>query len=232
MNTKKIKLFLINDGFVDKYLNKYKNDFIQSIIKKDGVVDLVLNFNEGTKDKVEIFFKKYSKYIFPNKDLKILLYNLLVKNKLKIAFAESCTGGNIASSFVYDVEGASKCFIGSFVTYSNELKHDILKVSKRSLKEFGAVSLEVVEEMVKGSFDITNADIVAAISGITGPTGGTKEKPVGTICIAISLKNKFFDKGIIKLNGNRQSMIKYVTNLIYFLIWRRLNLNIPCFNDE
>ena len=65
MKSKKIKLFLINDGVVDKYLNKYKNDFIQSIIKKDGVVDLVLNFNEYDREKVEIFLKKISKYIFP-----------------------------------------------------------------------------------------------------------------------------------------------------------------------
>ena len=112
---------------------------------------------------------------------------LLQKNKMFFTSAESCTGGLLSQSIV-SVPGSSAWFGCSFITYSNISKHKILGVSKDSLKAFGAVSEEVVEEMVTGALDESHADLGIAISGIAGPGGGTDKRPVGTVCVAWKLK--------------------------------------------
>ena len=103
----------------------------------------------------------------------------------KITFAESCTGGLIASTLT-KYPGASNCFDGSVVTYSNEIKHEWLGVSLETLKRYGAVSEQTVKEMLLGVLEISKANYAIAVSGIAGPTGGTKEKPVGTVYIGVA----------------------------------------------
>jgi len=110
---------------------------------------------------------------------------LLSKHNLTLGVAESCTGGLI-SSMLTNVPGSSHYFIGGVIAYNNKIKLDILKVSAKTLKIYGAVSEKTAAEMARGIKDICCADIGLAVTGIAGPDGGTKEKPVGTVYIAMS----------------------------------------------
>ncbi|MCQ2052998.1 MAG: CinA family protein [archaeon] len=107
------------------------------------------------------------------------------KKGLKLSLAESCTGGMI-SSIITSISGSSLFFLGSAVTYSNESKEKVLGVSHDTLTIYGAVSSETSIEMAKGSLKIYGSDIAASVTGISGPSGGTKEKPVGTVWIAVT----------------------------------------------
>lgn len=108
----------------------------------------------------------------------------LIEHKLTIATAESCTGGFLSSKLT-DVSGSSEYVKLNFVTYANEAKHKILGVSWDILNNFGAVSEECAEAMANGLFEATGCDIALCTTGIAGPTGGTKEKPVGLVYISM-----------------------------------------------
>lgn len=111
----------------------------------------------------------------------------LIENKLTIATAESCTGG-LLSSKLTDVSDSSEYVKLNFVTYANEAKHKILGVSWDILNNFGAVSEECAEAMANGLYEATDCDIALCTTGIAGPTGGTKEKPVGLVYISMRYK--------------------------------------------
>lgn len=112
----------------------------------------------------------------------------LIEKKMKISTAESCTGGLIAGE-ITSVSGSSQCFDCGVVTYSNQQKHKLLGVREETLARFGAVSEETALEMCEGVRDLAASDIGISVTGIAGPTGGSKEKPVGTVWIGISAKN-------------------------------------------
>jgi PncC family amidohydrolase len=114
------------------------------------------------------------------------LINLLIRQKLTIATAESCTGGLIAK-LITDVPGSSEVFIGGVVSYSNAMKIKWLGVRPETLEHFGAVSEPTVAEMLLGIRSATGAKLAVAVSGIAGPSGGTPEKPVGTVFIGIAI---------------------------------------------
>ena len=122
-----------------------------------------------------------------NKAKKII--NLLKKKKLKISFAESCTGG-LLSNVITSVGGSSKVFKLGLIAYSNESKITVLKVSKRIIRKYGAVSGQVCRAMAKNVGKISNTNISVAITGIAGPSGGTKKKPVGLVYIGLKKNNK------------------------------------------
>ncbi|WP_198305697.1 CinA family protein [Arcobacter vandammei] len=115
----------------------------------------------------------------------IELQELLRKHNKSITTAESCTGGLVAS-MITKISGSSDIFNGSIVTYSNKIKNQELNVKNETLEKFGAVSIEVVNEMLDGAISKFEADFAIAISGIAGPNGGTINKPVGTVVIGIS----------------------------------------------
>lgn len=110
---------------------------------------------------------------------------LLKSKKLKLATAESCTGGLI-SKRITDVSGSSEVFDGGVVCYSNRFKENVLGVSPEILKKYGAVSRETAREMVKGVLSLTKADIAVAVTGIAGPSSDDTNKPVGLVYIAVS----------------------------------------------
>lgn len=148
------------------------------------------------------------------------LIELLKAKKLTISTAESCTGGLI-SKIITDIPGASEVFIGGVVSYSNEMKMKWLGVKQATLERYGAVSEQTVREMLSGIMQKTDSDLAVAVSGIAGPTGGTPEKPVGTVFIGIG----FHDQSIIEkylFKGSREDVraqsaievLKMITNFI------------------
>ena len=127
----------------------------------------------------------------------------LNKKKLKISFAESCTGGMLASK-ITSISGASKVFGLGLVTYSNQAKISILKVNKRIIQKYGAVSPQCCEAMVKNLAKISKAQINVSITGIAGPNGGTKSKPVGLVYIGVKKNNKILiTKNIFKQKSRK-----------------------------
>ena len=128
-----------------------------------------------------------SEYLVTDRDssMEALIGQLLLQKKWTVATAESCTGGLIAHQ-LSAVPGASAYFKGSVVCYANETKENVLNVQKNTLLQYGAVSEETVSEMAKGVIKLMKADVALAVSGIMGPAGGTPEKPVGTVYVAVS----------------------------------------------
>ena len=131
------------------------------------------------------------------------LVKKLNKKKLKISFAESCTGGMLASK-ITSISGASKVFGLGLVTYSNQAKISVLKVNKSIIQKYGAVSSQCCEAMVKNLSKISKAQINVSITGIAGPNGGTKTKPVGLVYIGVKNKNKILiTKNIFKQKSRK-----------------------------
>ena len=132
---------------------------------------------------------------------------LLLRKKLTIATAESCTGGLLSHQIV-SVPGSSAYFMGGVIAYDNQVKIEHLQVSPKTLQQYGAVSEQTVIEMVKGALKKFDTDLAVSVSGIAGPSGGTPEKPVGTIWIAIGHQNHINTKKIF-IGKNRLTNIQY-----------------------
>lgn len=168
-------------------------------LPKPGIIRLRLTGRGKDKEEVQSQISVEGcklKYIlgdavFDEEDipLEILIGNLLREKNLTVSTAESCTGGSIAAKLT-SVPGSSDYFKGGIVAYSNEIKESLLGVSSETLKKQGAVSEETVIEMVKGAMKALKTDCAVSTSGIAGPGGGTKEKPVGTVWIAAAYKNE------------------------------------------
>tara|TARA_B110000495_G_C22966458_1_gene566823 strand:+ start:627 stop:1097 length:471 start_codon:yes stop_codon:yes gene_type:complete len=141
------------------------------------------------------------------KNLANKLVKKLTKKKLKISFAESCTGGML-SSMITSISGSSKVFNLGLITYSDKAKIDILQVPKKIIKKYGAVSNECCLSMVKNLNRISKADISVSITGVAGPNGGTKLKPVGLVYIGIIKGNKVMIKKNLFKSKNRISVQK------------------------
>ena len=135
------------------------------------------------------------------------LVKKLIKKKLKISFAESCTGGLLASS-ITSISGSSKIFNLGLVTYSNQAKVKFLKINKNIIKKYGAVSHECCLAMVNNLSKISKANINVSITGIAGPNGGTKQKPVGLVYIGIKRGNKTQINKCFFKNKTRSSIQK------------------------
>ena len=141
------------------------------------------------------------------KKLSQKILNLLIKKKLKISFAESCTGGLLSSS-ITSLSGSSKVFYLGLVTYSNNAKINILKVPKKIILKYGAVSHETCSLMVKNLNKISKTNISVSITGIAGPKGGTEKKPVGLVYIGIKNNNKTKVEKYLFKNKKRISIQK------------------------
>jgi competence/damage-inducible protein CinA C-terminal domain len=145
------------------------------------------------------------------KKLSQKLVKILSKKKLKISFAESCTGGLLSSS-ITSISGSSKIFTLGLVTYSNEAKINILKVPKNIIKENGAVSYETCVSMLKNLGKISKTNISVSITGVAGPKGGTKKKPIGLVYIGIQKGNKILVKKYLFKNKKRNYIQKATVN--------------------
>ena len=145
------------------------------------------NIINPIKEKLK---KEFSEFIFGENDdnLSSVLIKELIKRKESLVFAESCSGGLLSSS-ITSIPGSSQVFKGSIISYSNNLKESLLNVPENLIKKFGAVSEEVAETMAINAKEKLNSDWSIAISGIAGPGGGNKEKPVGLVYISIAGPN-------------------------------------------
>ena len=143
------------------------------------------------------------------------LTTLLKKKRIKVAIAESCTGGLISYN-LSKTPGASKYFMMGVVSYSNKSKIDFLKVKQKTLTKFGAVSAETCKEMCKNLLKTSKTNIAISVTGIAGPDGGTKKKPIGLVYIGVCSKKKLeiikfiFNKKFSRLNIQNQTLIKTI----------------------
>ena len=151
------------------------------------------------------------------KKLSQKIVNVLRKKGLKISFAESCTGGLLSSS-ITSISNSSKVFTIGLVTYSNQSKISLLKVPKKIISKHGAVSYETCLSMVKNLNKITKTNISVSITGIAGPKGGTKKKPVGLVFIGIKKGNKTLVKKYLFKNKKRSSIQRVTVNKALNLI--------------
>ena len=139
----------------------------------------------------------------------------LKKNKIKVAVAESCTGGLISYNLT-KIPGASKFFMVGIVSYSNISKLDLLKVRQKTLTKYGAVSAETCKEMCNNLLKISKTNIAISVTGIAGPDGGTKKKPIGLVYVGICSKNKFeikkfnFGKKLSRINIQNLTLKKTI----------------------
>ena len=145
---------------------------------------------------------------------------ILIKNNLSLSSAESCTGGLI-SSYLTDIDGASKFIFQNFVTYSNEAKTKFLGVKKETLDSFGAVSKETAYEMSKGLLKYTDCSI--ATTGILGPTGGTKEKPIGLVYISLGYKDKIEIIKYISKKADTNNRLEIKKDIVEYTLLSFLN---------
>lgn len=141
---------------------------------------------------------------------------LLIANNLSLSTAESCTGGGVAA-LITSVPGSSGYFKGGIVAYDNEVKKNLLGVSPETLSAYGAVSRETVIEMAKGAMNRLKTDCAIAISGIAGPGGGTLEKPVGTVWIAVAYKNEIVTMKQEGDDGRAGNVEKAIKNALIML---------------
>ena len=156
------------------------------------------------------------------RDLAEQLGGCLSSKGMKLASAESCTGGWLAK-IITDIPGSSAWFVGSVVSYSNEAKQSLLGVSADTLAEFGAVSGDTVLEMSDGLFAHTDADVAVSISGIAGPDGGSDDKPVGLVWLSWGKRDKSVFANSFNFDGDRedvrrQSIKQALDNLLDLLV--------------
>lgn len=177
----------------------------------------------GVNSGVELLRFKMNKFhhalnsIFTNDVISIedktvgeVLGDALRDHELTVSSAESCTGGNIAHR-ITQVPGSSAYFMGSVVSYSNDVKAQVLDVSREDIAKYGAVSREVVEQMAAGVARLMHSECAIATSGIAGPDGGTKFKPVGTVWIAVKYGDQLVSE-CQHFEGSRNSVIESATN--------------------
>jgi nicotinamide-nucleotide amidase len=170
--------------------------------------------------------ERLGEFVFAEGDISMeeVVGRLLIERKLRLAVAESCTGGLIGHRLT-NVPGSSNYLVADFVTYSNEMKQAVLDVSAETLRTAGAVSEECVREMAAGARRRAAADVAIATSGIAGPDGGTPDKPVGTVCIALDSERGSFARRY-QFRGTRD-WIKLLTSQVALDWVRRFALELP-----
>jgi nicotinamide-nucleotide amidase len=200
------------------------------IIANASIVDLKFSVSGTNENLVSETIKSLRSrfddilkdYIFGanNDTLASVVGRLLLENRKTISLAESCTGGKIAA-MVTDIQGSSLYFKNSIVAYSNESKIKFLEVKKETLMKFGAVSPETAEEMAKGVLKLSGSDYAFSVTGIAGPDGGTKEKPVGLVYVGFSdqTKTKSFK---FNFTGERNDIRERSANTVLDLLRKKL----------
>lgn len=199
MKTSNFKLRTI--GIEEKDLKKLLKMFKISYEPTVCGIDVYFQ-NNHDRQKAKRLIKPFA---YSTKDpIEVVIGRLLKMEKLTLAVAESCSGGMLGS-LITTVPGSSKYFLGGVISYANQIKERTLKVRKKTLVRYGAVSLETANEMAKGVRKLFTSDIGIGITGIAGPTGGSKKKPIGLVYIGLSAKNLDY-VGRFHFNGSRSKI--------------------------
>jgi nicotinamide-nucleotide amidase len=231
---KLVKIVGIGESYLSEKIADWENSLPANIklayLPHIGEIKLRLTATGTDKEEVRLqveqevikLRKIIPEYIFGVDDdvLEKVVGEMLLKNKLSISSAESCTGGYLAY-LLTTIPGSSEYYWGSVVAYQNIVKIDILGVNEETIKQHGAVSEQTVKEMAKGIRKRFGTDIGISSSGIAGPTGGTEEKPVGTIWIGYSDKNQTFAKKLM-LGNDRDINVKLTCIAVFNMIRQTL----------
>lgn len=225
----------VGEGQLAEFLQNFESDLPDGLklafLPSLGKVRLRLSKSQTCSDSVDIddwkekMRSEVERYVFGEGVTSISesLGSLLKKKNLQMATAESCTGGFI-SHMITAVSGSSAYFQGTIVSYSNEVKMSMLDVKEQTLIDNGAVSEAVVREMLAGLLEKMPVDLGIAISGVAGPTGGTKDKPVGTVWIAVGNREKV-KVSLLNISKSRQKNIEYSATRALGLLWQFVKAN-------
>lgn len=149
------------------------------------------------------------------------IVRFLNEHNMMITTVESCTGGLIAARLV-NVSGASNVFSEGYVTYSEDAKSKMVGVNPETIKKYNVVSEEVAYEMASGGAKTANADVAVSVTGVAGPLGGTKDIPVGTVCIGVYYKNKVITEKFL-FNGDRLQVRNQAVDKALEMVWNEFN---------
>ena len=217
---KTIKTQGIGESFLAELIKDWEQELIEDGLKlaylpSPGIVKLRITAIGNRENELRNLIEKYVQklvglipnyiYGYDKDKLEQVVGELLAKKNASLSLAESCTGGNLAH-MITSVSGSSSYFIGSVVAYSNTIKADLLNVNSELIHQYGAVSKQVVEQMALGVNLRFGTDYSIATSGVAGPNGGTEDKPVGTVWIAIAADEKVYSKRLT-LGDNRERNI-------------------------
>ena len=229
----------VPESYLAEMIKEWENNLPECMklayLPRPGIVRLRISVTgqcaekaeEMLSEKIEQLTATVGDHIFGYDDrlLEEVIGGILTKKEMSLATAESCTGGNIAR-LITSVPGSSAYFKGGMIAYSNEVKRDKLEVSQESLDKYGAVSREVVEEMARGAVKTLGTDLAVATSGIAGPDGGSEEKPVGLVWIAVATEEKVYSKEF-RFGGHRELVIEQASIMSLSLLFKLLNEALP-----
>ncbi len=227
-----------------KHFKAQLPDFIEMQVSTDNLVThITLSGKDGGIEMMRFHLNRlqaalnaiFSEEVLSKRNLTLaeILGAELKEKDLTVSSAESCTGGNIAHKIVL-VPGSSDYFLGSVVSYSNDVKADVLGVSRSDIESFGAVSQEVAEQMVEGCCRLMRTECGIATTGVAGPTGGTKFKPIGTVWIAARCMDKTVS-ACHHFEGDRRQVMEAATNTAIVMLIRLLRNDYVMqeeYNDE
>lgn len=210
----------MGESFLAEVIKSWENNLLKDDLKlaylpSPGIVKLRISIigkdKASSEEKLNYYVSELIKLIpdqiygYGNASMEGVVGELLKENNRTLSTAESCTGGNV-SKMLTSISGSSSFFNGSIVSYSNQSKSELLDVNEQNIEKYGAVSQQVVEQMAANVRLKFNSDFGISTSGIAGPSGGTTEKPVGTVWIAVANKDKVVSKKL-NLGYNRERNI-------------------------
>ena len=210
----------MGESFLAEVIKSWENNLLKDDLKlaylpSPGIVKLRISIigkdKASLEEKLNYYVSELIKLIpdqvygYGNASMEGVVGDLLKDNNQTLSTAESCTGGNV-SKMLTTISGSSSFFKGSIISYTNQSKSELLAVNEKSIQKYGAVSQQVVEQMAANVRLKFNSDFGISTSGIAGPTGGTTEKPVGTVWIAVANKDKVISKKL-NLGYNRERNI-------------------------
>jgi nicotinamide-nucleotide amidase len=224
---KTLMLIGIAESVLAQHIESWENQLPSNVklayLPSPGLMRLRLTAKDGTAKNLRKIIDHEVEKVMPlvsnwyyaddNACIEETIGQLLHSNNKKLSVAESCTGGRVAS-MITSVPGCSDYFLGSVTAYDNSIKENLLHIDPRLIIKHGAVSQEVVEAMADHCRKLFDSDYAVATSGIAGPDGGTPEKPVGTVWIAISSVNKLFSKKLMLGDSNRERNITRASLLV------------------
>ena len=208
---------------IESVINKYKNKIYCSFLPNYNGVKIRVKILDNSisekkiKNEIVSLINKYA-YSFDNDSLEEIILNLLIKNNLTLSIAESCTGGFISKS-ITDIPGSSKVFLGGLVAYNSSIKNIFLDIPNSAIKKYGEVSNKISQLMAKNISKKFKSDISISCTGISGPDGGSKEKPVGTVYITINYLGRLnTEKFIFQLDRKYHRIMTKQAAL--YMLWK------------